>query len=122
VLFDEETFFDGKKITPDRELIAHMDELVERVSLDPSSIKNEEVLEVDDGVLCPERNWDSGSESNDDEEVLPFNEEEDKELVSWVEEGLITPPTEVNSERDCTFAAYIPFKTVVGSTPRRIIR
>ena len=71
---------------------------------------------MDAGVLCPERNWGSGSESNDDEEVLPFNEEEDNELVSLVEEGLITPPTEVNSERDCTFAAYIPFQTVAGTT------
>jgi hypothetical protein len=48
---------------------------------------------VDDGVLCPERNWNSESESNDGE-VLPFNEEEGHELAGVVEEGQITPPRE----------------------------
>jgi hypothetical protein len=49
-------FFDGTKIHLIKELIAHLDELVARVSLDlePSSTKNEEVLEVDEEVLYPE--------------------------------------------------------------------
>jgi hypothetical protein len=39
------------------------------------------------------------SESNNDE-VLPFNKDEDDELAV-VAEGPITPPTEVDSEKDC---------------------
>jgi len=71
---------------------------------------------VDAGVLCPERNWGSGSESNDDEEVLPFNEEEDNKLVSVVEEGLIIPPTKVNPRETVPSQPIIPFQTVAGTT------
>jgi len=71
---------------------------------------------VDDRVLCPERNWGSGSESNDDEEVLPFNEEEDNTLVSVVEEGLIIPPTKVNPRETVPTQPIITFQTVAGST------
>jgi Reverse transcriptase (RNA-dependent DNA polymerase) len=112
VLFDEETFFDGAKTNPTKELIAHLDELVARVSLEPSQVKNEEVLEEDEEVLYPEHTWDSESGSNDDE-VQPFNEKEDYELARAVEEGLITPPpSEVITENDSAFAAYVPFQVV----------
>jgi transposase InsO family protein len=116
VLFDEDTFFDGTKIQPEKELIANLDQLVARVSLEPSQSKNEEVLEEDEEVLYPERTWDSESESNDDE-VLLFNEKEDYELARAVDEGLITPPSEVATESHTASAAYIPFQVVDGKTP-----
>jgi hypothetical protein len=36
VIFNEETFFDKKYLSPNKELIAHMEEFVARVSLGPS--------------------------------------------------------------------------------------
>jgi hypothetical protein len=44
VIFDKETF-DKKDLYTGKELIAHMDELLARVSLEPPQAKNEEVLE-----------------------------------------------------------------------------
>ena len=41
VIFDKETF-DKKDLSTDKELIAHMDELLARVSLEPFQAKNEE--------------------------------------------------------------------------------
>jgi hypothetical protein len=46
--FDEETFCGKKDLSSNKELIAHMDELVARVSLEPSQAKNEEALEEDE--------------------------------------------------------------------------
>jgi hypothetical protein len=44
-------------------------------------------------------------------EVLPFNEEEDNELVSLVEDL-----QQKSNPRETVPSAYIPFQTVVGST------
>jgi transposase InsO family protein len=108
VIFDEETFFEKKDLPSDKELIAHMDELVARVSLEPTQAKNEEVLEEDEEILCSERTWESDG-SNDDEVQL-FDNKEDYELARAVEEGLITPPPSDVAEEDSAFAAYIPFQ------------
>lgn len=50
VIFDKENFFDKKNLSTDKELLAHMDELLARVSLEPSQAKNEEVLEEDEDL------------------------------------------------------------------------
>jgi hypothetical protein len=50
VIFDKENFFDKKDLSTDKELLAHMDELLARVSLEPSQAKNEEVLEEDEDL------------------------------------------------------------------------
>jgi len=68
VIFDEDTFFDKKDLSSDKELIAQMDELVARVSLEPSQAKNEEALEEDEEILYSERTWDDFNESSDGED------------------------------------------------------
>ena len=106
VIFDEETFFDKKDLSSNKELITHMDELVARVSLEPPQAKNEEVLEV-----FQERTWESDGSNDDEDEVQLFDEKE--ELARAVEEGLMTPPpSEVDYENDSANAAYnyIPFQ------------
>src|ERR1700722_17505141 len=59
VLFDEDTFFDGRKTHLNEDRIAQMDELVEKISLDPTQAKNEKVLEEDEEILCSEQAWES---------------------------------------------------------------
>jgi hypothetical protein len=97
VIFDEETSFDKKDLSSNKELIAHMDELVARVSLEPSQAKSEEVLEEGEEILYSERTWEDFNESSDGEDhrVLPFDEKEDLELACAVEEGLATPLLEL---------------------------
>jgi hypothetical protein len=112
VIFDEETFFEKKDLPSDRELIAHMDELVARVSLEPTQAKNEEILEEDEEILCSEQQWELSDESNDDEVQVFDNKEDDYKLARAVEKGLITPPPSEVTEEDSAFAAYIPFQIV----------
>src|SRR5467141_623157 len=91
-----------------------MDELVARVSLEPSQAKNEEALEEDGEILYSEQTWEDCNESNDGEDdgVLPFDEKEDLELARAVEEGLITPPL------SDAYAAYtIPFQVIERGEP-----
>jgi Reverse transcriptase (RNA-dependent DNA polymerase)/GAG-pre-integrase domain len=114
VIFDEETFFEKKDLPSDRELIAHMDELVARVSLEPTQAKNEEVLEEDEDILCSKWTWEPDG-SDDDELQIVVDSKEDYELARALEEGLITPPPSEVTEEDSAFAAYIPFQ-VVGPT------
>jgi hypothetical protein len=90
VLFDEDTFFDGRKTDLNNDRIARMDELVAQISLEPAQAENEKLLEEDEEILCSEQAWESDG-SNDDEIQL-FNEKDGYELVRAVEEGLITPP------------------------------
>ena len=103
------TFFDKKDLSSNKELIAHMDELVARVSLEPSQAKNEEVLEEDEEILYSERTWDDFNESSDGEDdgVLPFDEKEDLEPAYAFEEGLITPPLS-----DAYAVHNIPFQVI----------
>jgi hypothetical protein len=54
VIFDEERIFDRKKTHPENQLIIHMDDQVERIKLNPPQVKNAEILEVDEEVLCPD--------------------------------------------------------------------
>ena len=56
-----------------------MDELVKKISLDPTEAKNEKVLEEGEEILCSEQAWESDG-SNDDEIQL-FNEKDEYELV-----------------------------------------
>jgi Reverse transcriptase (RNA-dependent DNA polymerase)/GAG-pre-integrase domain len=113
VIFDEETFFDKKDLSSDKELIDRVDELVARVSLEPPQAKNEEVLEEDGEILYPERTWESDESNDDEDEVQLFDEKDDYELARAVEEGLITPPpSEVDYENGSANVAYIPFQVV----------
>jgi hypothetical protein len=111
VIFDERTFFNGKKTQPSNQLITHMDDLVARIKLDPPQVKNAEILEVDEEILCPERTWESDESGDESDEVGLFNEEEE-ELVRAVEEGLITPPSSEVENKDSAFAAYPPLQIV----------
>jgi hypothetical protein len=51
VLFDEDTFFDGRKTHLNEDRIAQMDELVAQISLDPTQAKNEKALEDEKNPL-----------------------------------------------------------------------
>jgi transposase InsO family protein len=109
VLFDEETFFDGKRAHLSNELIAHKDDLVERISLDRNLAKNEGLLEEDEEIFSSEQAEESDGSNDDD--VQLFNEKEDYELSRAVEEGLITPPwSEVGDfDKNSAFGPYVPF-------------
>jgi transposase InsO family protein len=109
VIFDENTFFDGK-VESDGQLLATVDDLIARIQLDPSQIKNEEILlETDDEVLSLRSSCDSEG-SDDDGDIEMFTEKEDDELFTAVQEGLITPPPSVIE--DSAFATYVPFQRV----------
>jgi hypothetical protein len=121
VLFDEDTFFDGRKPDLNNDRIARMDELVAQISLEPAQAENEKVLEEDEEILCSEQAWESDG-SNDDEIQL-FNEKDEYELVRAVEEGLITPPRSdvLDSDGNSAFGLYTPFMVVdrAGSSNHR---
>ena len=112
-LFDEDTFFDGRKPDLNNDRIARMDELVAQISLEPAQAENEKVLEEDEEILCSEQAWESDG-SDDDDEVKLFNEKDEYELVSAVEEGLITPPRSdvLDSDGNSAFGLYTPFMEV----------
>jgi hypothetical protein len=112
VIFDEETVFDGKKSHANNQLIAHMDELVARISLESPQVKNEEILEVDKELLSLESTWES-DDSNVEQNLPVSEEDEDIEIAHAVEEGLITPPPSEVESKDSAFAAYIPFQSDV---------
>jgi hypothetical protein len=114
VIFDEETFCGKKDLSSNKELLAHMDELVARVSLEPSQAKNEVVLEEDEEILYSERAWEDFNESSDGEDdgVLPFDEKEDLEPAYAFEEGLITPPLS-----DAYAVHHVPFQVIARGGP-----
>jgi hypothetical protein len=49
-------------------------------------LKNEEVLEVDDGVLCPERRWDLGLSLM----MTKYCHSTERNIAGVFEEGMIT--------------------------------
>jgi inorganic triphosphatase YgiF len=105
VIFDEETVFDGKKSHPNNQLIAHMDELVARISLESPQVKNEEILEVDEELLSLESTWESG-DSNVEQNLPVSEEDEDIEIVPAVEEGLVTPPPSEVESKDSPISLF----------------
>ena len=113
VIFDENTFFDGK-VESDGQLLATVDDLIARIQLDPLQIKNEEILlETDGEILNLEGTCDSEGSYDDDGDIEMFTEKEDDELFIADEEGLITPPPSVIED---AFATYLPFQGVnIGS-------
>ena len=107
VIFDENTFFDGK-IESDGQPRTEVDDLIAQIQLDPPQIKNEEILlETDDEVLSLGGSRDSDG-SYDDRDIEMFAEKEDDELDTAVQEGLITPPPSVIE--DSAFATHFPFR------------
>ena len=64
VLFDDDTF-DGKKTHLNEDRIAQMDELVEKISLDPIQAENEKVLEEGEEILCSEQAVEESQPSSD---------------------------------------------------------
>jgi transposase InsO family protein len=110
VLFDEDRFFEGKGVAPERELIAEMDELVVKVSLDSSLAENEKVLEIDEEIVYSDQEQVTGSGDEPDDEVMQFAEdEEDYVLSREIQEGLITPPEDSSVEKEA-FAVTVPFQ------------
>ena len=110
VIFDEDTVFDGKKEHHDNQLIAHLDELVAQITMTPTHVQNEDILESDDDVPetdSPSSRSTCDSDEPNDDHVQMFDEEDNDELVRAAEEGLITPPP---SEVDSAFTTHIPFQ------------
>ena len=51
VIFDEATFFDGKRTDLNAELIAEMDTLIQRIELPTSQAFNKAILKEDEEIL-----------------------------------------------------------------------
>jgi transposase InsO family protein len=97
VLFDENTFFNGKMEDFSQALIKELDELIARIELPKAQASNEKILEEDEEMLDPVFTDDSQQEQEQDQELIAdFNQEVDLELAKALEEALLTPP-----ETDC---------------------
>jgi transposase InsO family protein len=119
VIFDENTFFDGKRTDRSNELIAELDTLIEKIKLPETQARNETILEEDEEVLETEVGEDSEEE---EEPIQDFNHNEDLELAKALEEAYLTPPPtdEEDSDSPCAFHVQYPLEhqaTAVELTP-----
>ena len=108
VIFDKTKFFDGKRTNLSDELIAEMDTLIEKIKLPESQATNEALLEEDDEVLEPTA---MEEDSDDNEPIQDFNENEDLELAKALEEAYLTPPPTDDDDNDgspCGFHVQYP--------------
>jgi len=112
VIFDETTFFDGKRTDLSAELIAELDTLIERVTLPETQARNEALLEEDEEVFEPTAIEDTDSE-DDDEPIQDFNHDEDLELAKALEDAYLTPPLTDEEDKDspCAFHVQYPVDT-----------
>src|SRR5947209_4855021 len=85
VIFNEKTFFEGKRTDLSEELIAELDTLVEKIKLPETQATNEALLEEDEEILEPTVIDEAEVESDDDEPIQDFNEIEDLELAKALE-------------------------------------
>ena len=105
VIFDEETFFKGKRTDLQDELIAELDTLIEKIKLPEAQTKNEVLLQEDDEVPEPDH---EGEESEVEEEpIQDFNRTEDLELAKVLEEAYQTPPETDNKDNESPYALYV---------------
>lgn len=121
VIFDEDTFFDGK--CTEKELIDSVDELVEKVAVPPSQLNNQTILEEDEPVF---ESGNHGEGQDDDEgEMVPDDDreedrddqadKEDYELARAMEEAFRTPPpTEPDQEQDAALSVFLPVAGAEG--------
>lgn len=121
VIFDEDTFFDGK--CTEKELIDSIDELVEKVAVPPSQLNNQTILEEDEPVF---ESGNHGEGQDDDEgEMVPDDDreedrddqadKEDYELARAMEEAFRTPPpTEPDQEQDAALSVFLPVAGAEG--------
>lgn len=109
VIFDETSFFDGKRTDLTAELIAELDTLIERVSLPETQARNEALLEEDEEIFEPT----AAEESDDDDEpIQDFNQDEDLELAKALEDAYLTPPpTDEEDDSPCAFHVQYPVDT-----------
>jgi reverse transcriptase-like protein/Pol polyprotein len=80
VIFDEDEFFDGKKVDLDNNMVMTLDEYVHQVRLPGQASRNEVVLQEDDEIV----DWDLGGSDqpdglSDDGEQLEIDE--DQEII-----------------------------------------
>jgi len=109
VIFDETTFFDGKRTDLNAELIAELDTLIQRIELPTSQALNEAILEEDEEILEPTHLESDDSDESDDESVININENEDPELSEALEEAYLTPPpSEEDRDSPCAFHVQYP--------------
>ena len=73
VIFDEKTFFDGKRTNLSDELIVELDTLIEEAKLPETQAKNEALIGEDEEILEPAAIATDEVES-DDEHIQDFNE------------------------------------------------
>lgn len=107
VIFDETTFFDGKRTDPSAELIAEMDELIEKIKLPESQASNEALLEEDEEIFEPAIT--ETDSDDDDEPIQDFNQDEDLELAKALEDAYLTPPLTDNEDEDSPCAFHVEY-------------
>lgn len=111
VIFDEKTFFDGKRTNLSGELIAEMDELIEKIKLPEPQAINEALLEEDEEVFEPTA---IEEDSDDDEPIQDFDEDEDLQLARALEDAYRTPPPSDDDE-DCPTAFHVEYPVEVSN-------
>jgi hypothetical protein len=113
VIFDETTFFDGKRTGQSGRAIAELDTLIEKVKLPESQARNEALLEEDDDVL---ELTTMETDADDDEPIQDFNENEDLELAKVLEEAYLTPPpTDDDEDFPSVFHVEYPLEEPNGN-------
>jgi hypothetical protein len=121
VIFDEKTFFDGKRTDISKDLHAELDTLIEKIQLPDTQTKNEVLLEDDEEVFEP-----SIQEEDDqvnDEPVQAFDESADLNLARALEDAYCTPPpSEEDEESPCAFYVKYPVKTDIQDTNQDVTR
>ena len=81
VIFDEKTFFDGKRTDLSNELIDELDTLIKKIKLPEPQAMNEAILEEDEDILEPAPAATDEAESDDD-----------RALAEALEDAYLTPP------------------------------
>jgi hypothetical protein len=120
VIFDEDTFFDGK--STEKKLIDRIDELVEKVAVPPSQLNNQTILEEDEPVFesgnhGEDQDYDDGEMVSDEnhEDQDDQVDKEDYELARALEEVFRTPPpTEADQEQDAALSVFLPVAGAEG--------
>jgi len=117
VIFDENTYFDGKRTDLTAELIAELDTLIEKIELPDSQAINQAILEEDDDdileVISEEIPDDEPIQDldniNDDERNDDEPNEDDLEFAKALEEAYLTPPpSDEDEDSPCAFHVQYP--------------
>jgi transposase InsO family protein len=107
VIFNESKFFDDKLQQSHRwQSVTEIQKLIEKIQLPETQVNNEVILESDDEVLQPTTMID---DTDSDDSIIDFNEDEDLRLATALEEAYLTPPpTDEDDDSQCAFQVEYP--------------